>query len=65
MEIIVEIIIESWLILLESSVFILFGFFVAGLLKAFLPDDFITRHLGKREFSGVLKASAMGLPIPL
>lgn len=65
MNIILKIIIESWNILQDSAVFILFGFFVAGLLKAFLPGDFVARHLGKGRLSSVLKASVLGAPIPL
>ncbi len=64
-DIIFKIIIESWNIIQDSAVFILFGFFAAGMLKAFLPDDFVARHLGKGRFSNVLKASALGAPIPL
>ena len=55
----------SWDILLESSGFILFGFFMAGLLKAFVPGDIVAKHLGKGKFSSILKASAFGVPLPL
>ncbi len=55
----------SWEILLESSGFILFGFFMAGILKAFVPGDLVAKHLGKGKFSSILKASAFGVPIPL
>jgi uncharacterized membrane protein YraQ (UPF0718 family) len=65
MEIIIKIMTESWNILQESAVFMLFGFFVAGLLKAFLSDDFVARHLGEGKVSSIIKASALGVPIPL
>ncbi len=52
-------------ILLDSSIYILFGFFIAGLLKAFLPKNLVTDHLGKGRFSSIIKASAIGVPIPL
>lgn len=55
----------SWNILVESSGFILFGFFIAGLLKAFIPDNFILKHLGTGNVSSVVKASLFGIPIPL
>lgn len=61
----VQILLACWEILLESSGFILLGFFVAGLLKAFVPGDLVARHLGKSKFSNILKASAFGVPIPL
>lgn len=65
LEIITKTATASWDILLESSGFILFGFFVAGLLKAFVPGDLVARHLGKGRFSGIVKASAFGIPLPL
>jgi uncharacterized protein len=56
---------ESWQILLDSAVFVLFGLTVAGLLKSFLPDDMVARHLGGKRFSSILKAALFGIPIPL
>jgi len=44
---------------------VLLGFFVAGLLRAFLPEDFVAKHLGGRGVKSILKASAFGIPIPL
>ena len=64
-EMLLNILSASWDVLLESSLFILFGFFVAGLLKAFIPDDFIYRHLGKESAANVFKASLFGVPLPL
>ncbi|UZP66314.1 SO_0444 family Cu/Zn efflux transporter [Desulfovibrio mangrovi] len=54
-----------WDILLEASPYVLFGFFVAGLLKGFLPADFVARHLGKGKRAPVLKAALFGIPLPL
>ena len=65
MELLARILIESWNILQDSALFMLFGFFVAGLLRGFLPDDLVARHLGKGKMSSVLKASLLGIPIPL
>ena len=60
-----EVLAAVWDILLESSLFVLFGFFVAGLLKGFIPDDFIQRHLGGSRKRSIVKASLFGIPIPL
>lgn len=60
-----EVLAAAWDILLDSSLFVLFGFFVAGLLKGFIPDDFIQRHLGGSRKRGIFKASLFGIPIPL
>lgn len=63
--VVVSVLVAAWDILLESSMFVLFGFFVAGLLKGFIPDDFIQHHLGGKKKTGILKASLFGVPIPL
>ena len=56
---------ESWHLLLEASVYILFGMLVGGLLKVFLNPSFVADHLGKGKFSSVIKAALFGIPIPL
>jgi uncharacterized membrane protein YraQ (UPF0718 family) len=56
---------ESWALLLEASVYILFGLLVGGLLKVFLSPAYVARHLGKGRFSSVFKAALFGIPIPL
>ena len=56
---------ECWHILVESAPFVLFGFFVAGLLKAYLPEDLVAKHLSADNASSVIKASAFGVPLPL
>lgn len=55
----------SWAVLLDAAPFVLLGFLVAGLLKAFMPDDFVATHLGGNSLKSILKASAIGVPIPL
>ena len=60
---------EIWDILLEAAPYVLFGFFVAGMLKAFMPKDFVSRHLGrgnnKHSAAPVFKAAFFGIPLPL
>jgi len=65
MNLIVSIFAQSWHLLLESSVFILFGLLVSGLLRVFLNPGAVSRHLGQGRFRSVFKASLMGIPIPL
>lgn len=55
----------SWQLLLQSSPYMLFGLLIGGLLKVFLSADYVAKHLGKGRFSSVLKASILGIPIPL
>ncbi len=49
----------------EASVYLLFGFFVAGLLHVYLPADLIARHLGRNDLRSVGLAALFGAPIPL
>lgn len=56
---------ESWHVLVEAAPYVLFGFFVAGLLKAFVSDAYLARHLGKRNLWAVVKAAIIGVPLPL
>ena len=55
----------AWEILLLSAPYLFLGFLMAGLLKAFLPDDLVSKHFGRRGVWSVLKASIVGLPLPL
>lgn len=52
-------------ILLESAPYVLLGLIMAGLVKAFLPQSFVPRHLGGRGIGSVLKATLVGIPLPL
>ena len=54
-----------WDILLELAPWLLFGLLLAGVLHVLLPASFIRRHLGRRRFSSVFKAVAIGVPLPL
>lgn len=65
MDLLVEILFESWNVLVEASPYVLFGFFVAGLLKAYVPDSMMAKHLGKRSIGSVVKAAVIGVPLPL
>lgn len=58
-----------WDALLEMSVemapYLLLGFFFAGLLKAFVPQKIYNQHLAPRNMASVIKAAALGVPLPL
>ena len=49
----------------ESSIFILIGFALAGVLHEFVPLKFVSRRLGKPGFKSVFWATALGAPLPL
>ncbi|GAB4179914.1 MAG: hypothetical protein Tsb0017_19550 [Geothermobacteraceae bacterium] len=64
-DLLLNILLACWRILLEAAPFVLIGFFAAGLLKALIPDDIVARHLGHNGASSVFKASLFGIPLPL
>lgn len=56
---------EIGLIFYESSVFILLGFTLAGVLHEFVPMELVARRLGKPGFRSVIWATVLGAPLPL
>ena len=65
MSFLIDILGESWNLLQEASIYVIFGILVAGMLRIFLSPDTVARHLGRGRFSSVFKASLLGIPIPL
>ncbi len=65
LDFIVNVLAASWHLLIDSSVYIVFGLIVAGLLRVFLNPGSVARHLGQGRFLSVLKASILGIPVPL
>ena len=65
MQFILDIFHAVWDMLLDASVFILFGLLVGGLVRAFLNPAQVARHLGRGRFLPVIKAAALGVPLPL
>lgn len=65
LHLIIAVINESWSLLLDSSVYILFGILLSGFLKVFLNPATVAKHLGSGRFSSVIKAALIGVPLPL
>lgn len=65
LEFILNVLSESWGLLLDASVYVLFGLLISGLLRVFLNPNSVIRHLGRGRFSSVFKAAFLGIPIPL
>lgn len=49
----------------EMSPYLLLGFFIAGLMHAFIPGSLYSKYLSKRSFRSVLNAALLGIPLPL
>ncbi len=55
----------SWSVFMESALYMLFGFFIAGLLYVFLKPEKVARYFGGRGVRPVVMAALAGIPIPL
>lgn len=62
---ILEILAASWYVFHESAIYMLFGFFVAGLLYVFIKPEKIGRYLGEGTVRPVFLSALAGIPIPL
>lgn len=60
-----NILIGAWNVTAVMAPYLLLGFFMAGVLSVFVPVSFIETHLGKRGLWQIIKASLLGVPIPL
>ena len=60
-----SIIIDFWGTIAEMSPYLLFGFFVAGILSVLVSQRLVEKHLGGRGIWPLLKASLFGIPLPL
>lgn len=57
--------IQIWILLSQMSPYLLMGFFVAGILRLFFSSEKIAKHLSKGGLWSAVKASAIGVPLPL
>jgi len=56
---------EIWFLLKEMAPYLLFGFFIAGILNIAIPPKKIYKHLSGKSFWSNVKASLFGIPLPL
>ncbi len=49
----------------EMAPYLLLGFFIAGILRVFVPRSLYSQHLAKPGMKSVVKAAALGIPLPL
>lgn len=57
---------ENILLLANAmSFYILLGLLIAGVLKQLIPEGFIIKHLGKSKIASVIKATILGIPMPV
>lgn len=56
---------ELWMILVESSFWLIVGFAIAGAVHALVPRQWMLKHLSGGGFWPIAKASMLGIPLPL
>ena len=49
----------------EMSPYLLLGFFLAGVMHAFIPGKYYSRYLSGNSFRSVINAALLGIPLPL
>ena len=49
----------------EMAPYLLLGFLIAGLLRVFVPKNLYSKHLAPNNMKSVVKAAAIGVPLPL
>lgn len=54
-----------WGLIFESGLWLIVGFAMAGAMHALVPVGFLARHLAGRGPWPILKASLLGIPLPL
>lgn len=64
-ESLVGVLMAAWAVLAAMAPYLLLGFLVAGVLSVFVSPAWVERHLGGRGATQVLKASLLGVPLPL
>lgn len=56
---------QTWLLTMEMAPYLLFGFLMAGVLRAFFTESWVRQHLGRKGFYQICKSVVIGIPLPL
>jgi uncharacterized protein len=65
MNFVISVFYQAWHLLLDASIYIIFGLLISGLLRVFLSPHAVAQHFGKGRFKSVFKAAFLGIPLPL
>jgi uncharacterized membrane protein YraQ (UPF0718 family) len=60
-----EVLAQSWFVLVEAAPWLLIGFAAAGLVHAFVSTETVGARLGGRGLGPVVRATLLGIPLPL
>lgn len=64
-EFLIEVGWATWNIFKQASIFLLFGFLLAGVLAVLVPQKVLAKLLGTGKIKSVLWAAGIGAPLPL
>src|ERR1700675_2040328 len=64
-EFLLQVLWQTWNIFKQASVFLLFGFVIAGVLAVVVPEKILARLFRAGKLKSVLWASTIGAPLPL
>ena len=56
---------QIFMLVNEMAPYLLFGFLIAGLMHAFIPQSIYSRYLAQENFRSVVLATLFGIPLPL
>ena len=57
---------EFWYLINSMSIYLLFGFLMAGVMSVYISNEFVYNNLGnKKGISSIIKSSLLGIPLPL
>lgn len=65
MNIIIEFLYNFWDLTNMVAIYIIFGIFIAAILKRYIKDSYIKKQVGVNKKSTIIKASLIGIPLPL
>jgi len=65
LNIIIGILSSAYELFLEMAPFLVLGFVFAGIMNEFISAKKVAAHLGKNNFTSVIKAALFGIPLPL
>lgn len=61
----IDLLINIWLVFLDTAFWLLTGLLAAGLIKSFIAEDTMQRWVGGRGIGAILRAALFGAPLPL
>mgnify|MGYP003715473063 CR=1 FL=1 len=65
MDMLLNILMEVWLVTVAMAPYLLFGFLMAGGLSVLISKDYVRRHLGGHGWLESFKAALFGVPMPI